>query len=72
MSPYIWMVLSVAQAKYDENLKIGTLIANLVPIAFVLQIVWIIFFIVWDYFGLPIGPGVTSAIPAELAHIVIH
>ena len=70
MSPYIWMVLSVAQAKYDENLKIGTLISALVPIAFWLQIAWIIFFIVWDYFGLPIGPGVTSALPAELASML--
>ncbi|MBP3751310.1 MAG: AbgT family transporter [Pyramidobacter sp.] len=70
MSPYIWMVLSVAQAKYDENLKIGTLISALVPVAFWLQIIWIIFFIVWDYFGLPIGPGVTSAIPAELAALL--
>lgn len=71
-SPYIWMILSVAQAKYDENLKIGTLIANLVPVAFYLQIAWIIFYIVWTYFGIPIGPGVTMEVPAELAHLVIH
>lgn len=70
--PYIWMVLSVAQAKYDENLKIGTLIANLIPVAFFLQIAWIIFFMVWTYFDIPIGPGVTAELPAELAHIVLH
>lgn len=64
MSPYIWMVLSVAQAKYMKDIKIGTLVANLVPIAFFMQIAWIVFFIVWDYFGLPIGPGVYATLPA--------
>lgn len=64
MSPYIWMVLSVAQTKYDKNLQIGTLISNLLPIALILQIVWVIFFIIWFLVGLPIGPGVTSVLPA--------
>ncbi len=66
MSPYIWMLLSVAQVKYVKDLKIGTLIANLVPVAFVLQVAWIIFFIIWQYAGLPVGPGVTSALPAGI------
>lgn len=64
MSPYIWMVLSVAQAKYDKDLKIGTLVSNLIPIAIILQIAWIIFFIIWYLTGLPIGPGVSAALPA--------
>ncbi|WMJ82773.1 AbgT family transporter [Oscillospiraceae bacterium LTW-04] len=64
MSPYIWMVLSVAQAKYDKDIKIGTLVSNLIPIAIMLQIVWIIFFVIWYLTGLPIGPGVTAALPA--------
>lgn len=66
MSPYIWMVLSVAQAKYMKDLKIGTLIANLVPIAIILQFAWILFFILWQYTGFPIGPGVTSVLPAGI------
>jgi aminobenzoyl-glutamate transport protein len=64
MSPYIWMLLSVAQAKYVPDLKIGTLIANEIPIAIVLQIAWIIFLIIWALIGLPIGPGVGIALPA--------
>lgn len=64
MSPYIWMVLSVAQAKYDKNLKIGTLVSNLIPIAIILQIAWIIFFILWMLTGFPIGPGVYAMLPA--------
>lgn len=63
MSPYIWMILSVAQAKYDKNLAIGTLISNMIPIAIVLQIAWIIFVIIWLQIGLPIGPGVGTQLP---------
>lgn len=64
MSPYIWMVLEVAKTKYDKDLKIGTLTAGLVPIAFVLQFAWIIFMIVYYLIGLPIGPGITYTLPA--------
>jgi aminobenzoyl-glutamate transport protein len=63
MSPYIWMLLSVAQAKYDKNIAIGTLISNLIPIALVLQVVWIIFMVIWMSLGIPIGPGVGAALP---------
>lgn len=64
MSSYIWMVLSVAQTKYVPDLKIGTLIANLIPLSIVLQIVWIIFMIIWMTAGIPIGPGVGMYLPA--------
>lgn len=64
MSPYIWMVLSVAQTKYMKDLKIGTLISNMIPIAIILQIVWIIFLIIWALVGIPIGPGVGMYLPA--------
>ena len=66
MSPYIWMVLATAQTKYDKDLQIGTLIANLLPIAVVLEIVWVIFMIVWYMAGIPIGPGVGSVLPAGI------
>jgi aminobenzoyl-glutamate transport protein len=64
MSPYIWMLLSVAQAKYDKNIAIGTLISNMIPVAIILQIAWIIFVILWMLSGIPIGPGVGVALPA--------
>ncbi|MCD2435658.1 AbgT family transporter [Acidaminococcus sp. NSJ-142] len=63
MSPYIWMILSVAQEKYMPNLAIGTLISNMIPIAIVLQIAWILFLIGWLALGLPIGPGVGTMLP---------
>jgi len=66
MSPYIWMVLATAQTKYDKDLQVGTLIANLLPIAVILEILWIIFMIIWYVIGLPIGPGVGTALPAGI------
>lgn len=64
MSAYIWMILSVAQAKYVPDLKIGTLIANMIPLSIILQIVWIIFMVIWMTIGIPIGPGVGMYLPA--------
>ena len=64
MSPYIWMILSVAQEKYMPDCAIGTLISNMIPIAVVLQIAWIIFLVIWMMLGLPFGPGVGIALPA--------
>ena len=66
MSPYIWMVLEVAKAKYDKDLQIGTLIANMIPISIVLQIVWVIFMILWTSAGIPVGPGVGMYLPAGI------
>ncbi len=66
MSPYIWMILSVAQTKYVPELKIGTLIANMIPLSIVLQIIWIIFLIIWMITGLPFGPGVGIHLPAGI------
>lgn len=63
MSPYIWMILSVAQEKYMPDCAIGTLIANMIPIVIVLQFAWILMLIVWVMLGLPIGPGVGFHLP---------
>ena len=51
------MILSVAQTKYVPNLKIGTLIANMIPMSIVLQIAWIIFLVIWMLLGIPFGPA---------------
>ncbi|MDR3259223.1 MAG: AbgT family transporter [Fusobacteriaceae bacterium] len=57
-SPYIWMVLSVIQTKYDKDSNIGTLISGMLPIAIILQVIWIVFVILWMVTGVNIGPGV--------------
>lgn len=64
MSPYIWMVLANANTKYDPNLKIGTIIANIIPVAVILQVLWVIFLVIWMLAGIPIGPGVGVYLPA--------
>ena len=66
MSPYIWMVLEVAKSKYDKDLKIGTLIGNLIPLSIILQIIWIIFVVIWSLAGIPVGPGVGMYLPAGI------
>ena len=66
MSAYIWMILATAQTKYMKDIKIGTLISNLRPIAVILEVIWVIFFIIWYLIGLPIGPGVGSALPVGI------
>ena len=66
MSAYIWMILATAQTKYMKDIKIGTLISNLLPIAVILEVIWVIFFIIWYLIGLPIGPGVGSALPVGI------
>ena len=66
VSAYIWMVLEVAKTKYDKNLQLGTMISGLVPIAIILEILWIIFMIIWFLAGLPWGPGVGSYLPAGI------
>ena len=66
VSAYIWMVLELARTKYDKDLELGTMIGGLVPIAIVLEILWIIFMIIWYLTGLPIGPGTPTALPAGI------
>ena len=66
VSPYIWMVLEIARTKYDKDLELGTMIGGLVPIAIVLEILWIIFMIIWYLTGLPIGPGTPTALPVGI------
>ena len=47
-------------------LSLGTLVGGLVPIAIVLEVLWIIFMIIWYLTGLPIGPGTPTALPAGI------
>ena len=52
------------RTKYFPNLKIVTLIANMIPMSIVLQIAWIIFLVIWMLLGIPFGPGVRIYLPA--------
>ena len=56
MMPYLPLLLSYAQ-KYDNNMKLGSLLSSLMPYTIVLSIVWPLFMIIWYLLGLPLGPG---------------
>jgi aminobenzoyl-glutamate transport protein len=64
MMPYLWMCLSVAQEKYMPDCTLGMLISNLLPVALIMQVIWIIFMVIWVLAGIPIGPGVGVTLPA--------
>ncbi|RBP44947.1 AbgT family transporter [Garciella nitratireducens] len=53
---YFAMVIVFAQ-KYDDNMKIGTLISTMLPYSILYLICWSILLIIWYILGLPIGPG---------------
>ncbi|WP_337602911.1 hypothetical protein [Acidaminococcus timonensis] len=38
----------------------------MIPLAVILQIVWILFMMVWVGLNIPLGPGVTVRLPAGI------
>ena len=56
--PYFTILLAFAR-KYDKNIGMGTLIANMIPYTIFFFIAWVILLIVWLFLGLPLGPGGT-------------
>lgn len=56
MMPYLPLLLSYAQ-KYDNNMKLGSLLSSLMPYTIILSIIWPLFMIVWYLLGWPLGPG---------------
>lgn len=56
MMPYLPLLLSYAQ-KYDNNMKLGSLLSSLMPYTIVLSIVWPLFMIIWYLLGWQLGPG---------------
>jgi aminobenzoyl-glutamate transport protein len=63
MMSYFGLILAFA-VKYDRNLKIGTLIATMLPYSIVFAIGWISWFYVFVFIlGLPVGPGAATYYP---------
>lgn len=56
MSPYFVMALGFMQ-QYRKSAGIGTLASFTIPIAGVVWVVWVAFFMVWFLAGLPFGIG---------------
>lgn len=56
LMPYLPLLLTFAK-KYDNDIRLGTLIANLLPYSVFIFITWVLFVIVWYLLGIPVGPN---------------
>lgn len=56
LNAYLPIALSFAR-KYDKNVGIGTLIANMIPFSASFAVIWIIQLAIWYFLNLPLGPG---------------
>ncbi len=56
MSPYFVMALGFVQ-RFRRSAGIGTLASYTIPLAAVIWVVWVLFFLAWYLVGLPLGPG---------------
>lgn len=54
--PYFAILVSFAK-KYDKDIGMGTLIANMLPYTFAFFIIWSIQLVTWFMLNLPLGPG---------------
>jgi len=53
---YLPFIITVAQG-YDKKTGLGTIIALMLPYTIVILVAWILLFIAWFVFGIPLGPG---------------
>ncbi len=56
MFAYFAILLALAKT-YDKNMGLGSLIAVMLPYTLIFGAAWILFFIIWFFLGLPLGPG---------------
>ena len=56
MSPYFVMALGFVQ-RFRKSAGIGTLASYTIPLAAVIWVVWVLFFLAWYALGIPLGPG---------------
>lgn len=53
---YFPVIVTFAQ-RYQKNSGVGSLVALMLPIAAVVLVTWLLFFILWFLLGIPVGPG---------------
>lgn len=56
LNVYLAVMVGFAQ-KYVKDAGIGTIVALMLPYTIVLLVVWTLLLIVWNAFGIPLGPG---------------
>ncbi|REJ84273.1 MAG: AbgT family transporter [Bacteroidetes bacterium] len=64
MMSYFALIIAFVQ-RYDKEAGIGTLIATMIPYSFFFLIGWIILFVCWILFALPVGPGAGMLLPGN-------
>jgi aminobenzoyl-glutamate transport protein len=50
-------VIVIFAQRYQKSAGVGSLVALMLPIAMIVLIAWLIFFILWFVLGIPLGPG---------------
>lgn len=53
---YLPFIVTIAQ-RYDKKSGIGTVVSLMLPYAAAIAVMWILLFILWFVFGIPLGPG---------------
>jgi aminobenzoyl-glutamate transport protein len=53
---YFPVIVTFAQ-RYDKKAGVGTLVALMMPYAFIMLVVWLILLLLWFVLGIPLGPG---------------
>ena len=56
MSPYFALALTFLQ-KYYKKAGVGTLMSLALPYSVAMLVGWFLFFLVWYFLGIPLGPG---------------
>jgi aminobenzoyl-glutamate transport protein len=50
-------VIVIFAQRYQKTAGVGSLVALMLPIAVIVLVAWLIFFILWFVMGIPLGPG---------------
>ena len=56
LNVYLAVMVGFSQ-KYVKDAGIGTIVALMLPYTMVLLVVWTLMLILWNFFGIPLGPG---------------
>ncbi len=56
LMPFFPLVVAFAQ-RYGKNNGIGTVVSLMLPYSIIILVCWTIFFAIWYFIGIPVGPG---------------
>ena len=62
LMPYMPLIIAFAQ-KYEPKLRLGTLMALMLPYSIAFAISWSILLALWLLLGIPLGPGASLTYP---------